>query len=299
MRLADFLAPERVVVPLRAGSVEAAILELARACTASGAVTDPEQLEQLIGSAWEKTTIGLSPVACLPHFRTRSVSNIVAALGVAPAPLKGLGGEIRLVVLVMAPPREAAIYLQTVAAFARSLARPDAVQAILAAPDSAAVLALPAFTDVKLEGQLLVRHLMTTRVVSVRPETPLGDAARLLLQHQVEALPVVGDTGVVLGMISNRELLRFLVPAYVQRVNTGEFRAARRSGDPKPADPRQLPVKEAMWRNVLCLSEDQPIADVAQLLANKDVDRFPVTRDGVLCGFLTRADIVRKIIGTT
>ena len=298
MKLADFLSPERVLVPLRAASLEEAILELARACVADGKVSDAAELEALIRTAWEDTTVVLGPTACLPHFRTRLVSAIVAAVGVAPAPLAGLGAETRIVLLVMAPPREAAMYLQTVAAFARTLALPGTAEEFLAAPNAAALLALPVLTDVKLEGRLLVRDLMTTNVVSIRPDTPLGDAARLLVRHQVEALPVVGENGEVLGMLSNRELLRFLVPAYIQRVNTGEFRAARRSGEAAPADPRQLPVREAMWRNVLCLSADQPIADVAQLLVNKDVDRVPVTRDGVLCGFLTRADIVRKIIGT-
>jgi CBS domain-containing protein len=52
-----------------------------------------------------------------------------------------------------------------------------------------------------------------------------------------------------------------------------------------------------MDRTVLCLAEDQTIADVAALMLAKEVDRFPVTRDGALVGFLTRGDIVRKLLG--
>jgi CBS domain-containing protein len=51
-----------------------------------------------------------------------------------------------------------------------------------------------------------------------------------------------------------------------------------------------------MDRSVLCLAEDQTVADVAALMLAKDVDRFPVTRDGALVGFLTRGDIIRKLL---
>jgi len=55
-------------------------------------------------------------------------------------------------------------------------------------------------------------------------------------------------------------------------------------------------VREVMDRSVLCLEEDQTIADVAALMLSKEVERFPVTRDGTLVGYLTRADIVRKLL---
>ncbi len=53
-----------------------------------------------------------------------------------------------------------------------------------------------------------------------------------------------------------------------------------------------------MTRQVLCVSPEQPLAEVASLMANKDVDRVPVVREGRLVGFLTRGDIVRKLIGS-
>ncbi len=62
------------------------------------------------------------------------------------------------------------------------------------------------------------------------------------------------------------------------------------------SDPRQIPVKEAMARTVLCLAEDQTLTDVATLMGSKDVDRFPVVREGKVIGFLTRADLIRRLI---
>ena len=46
------------------------------------------------------------------------------------------------------------------------------------------------------------------------------------------------------------------------------------------------------------VSPDQPLAEAASLMNNRNVDRVPVVKEGRLVGFLTRGDIVRKLIGS-
>jgi CBS domain-containing protein len=68
----------------------------------------------------------------------------------------------------------------------------------------------------------------------------------------------------------------------------------------RPAPPglgSERTVRDAMTRQVLCVAPEQPVAEVAALMSNKDVERVPVVREGRLVGFLTRGDIVRKLIG--
>ena len=131
------------------------------------------------------------------------------------------------------------------------------------------------------------------------PETPLGEVAHLMVERDVRALPVVDETGTLLGMVSHKELLKFLIPDYLQRTKSGEVRALTKSQIQRGStDPRQIPVREAMARSVLCLAEDQTLSDVASLMNSKDVDRFPVVREGKVVGFLTRADLIRRLIAT-
>jgi CBS domain-containing protein len=101
----------------------------------------------------------------------------------------------------------------------------------------------------------------------------------------------VGEGGEVVGLLSYRELLRQLAPGYVQRVTGGAPPAA-------PPDPRALRVRDVMARSVFCVSEDQTVADAAHLLTSRDVERVPVVAEGVLRGFLTRADLVRRLLGS-
>jgi CBS domain-containing protein len=50
-----------------------------------------------------------------------------------------------------------------------------------------------------------------------------------------------------------------------------------------------------MSRSVICVSEDQALAEVTAIMVSKDLERLPVTSEGKLTGFLTRGDILRKL----
>ena len=91
-------------------------------------------------------------------------------------------------------------------------------------------------------------------------------------------------------MLSERELMRHLLATEV--LSDGNSRHA------PPAMQSKKTVRDAMTRQVLCVAPEQPVAEVAALMTNKDVERVPVVREGRLVGFLTRGDIVRKLIGS-
>jgi CBS domain-containing protein len=254
----------------------------------------------VIRHTWPEDMVSVGEHAFLPHFRTEAVRGLVTAVGISATPIrweKDPHRTARVVIFIVAPMRDAALYLQVVGAFARTLANPDTVLALLAARTAEQVVALAALDAVELPSQLTVRDVMTAQAITVGPERTLGDVARLMVEHDIRALPVVDDGGSLIGMITHRELLRFLIPHFVQRTKTGEFHAPTRSQLQRgSADPQLIPAKEAMSRSVLCLAEEQTLADVANLMSSKDVDRFPVVREGVVVGFLTRADVVRRLI---
>ncbi len=302
MKLGDLLAPERVVVPLVAQNLREAGQVLVEALIASGLSGEPEQLRQVTADALPADAVTLGGQAYLIHFRTDAVKRLAVVLGVAQAPIarrrevQARRGA-RIVVLIVAPQKEAATYLQAASAFARTLGRREVVEALLRAKTPQEVLQAAPLADVGLPGQLMIRDFMTPKVLSVRPDQTLEFAARLMVAHGIPSLPVVSESGEVLGLVSHREVLRLLLPKYVKRVSTGEFLAPVRRDPADRREPATIPVRDAMDRSVLCISEDQTLADVASLMVNKDIDRFPVVREGVLVGFITRGDIVRRLFG--
>lgn len=295
MTLADLIRPDRVVVPLHGATLHDAGHALLDRLVDTGAICNPDRLARRADEARPEDLVGMGDRAFLLHYRSDAVAELAVALGTSAAPVsRELGDsdetqEARIVLFVVAPPRQAPLYLQVVGAFARLLSRADVVDAVLRAPDAAAVAALPAWEEVVLRDQLAVRDLMTERPRSVGPDTPLRDAALDMTRGGVAGLPVVEADGRVVGMLSQRELLQHLLTKYL----------ARGGGTAQPG-PGEQPrrVRDVMTRQVLCVSPDQPVAEVAAMMTNKDVDRVPVVRDGRLVGFLTRGDIVRKLIGS-
>jgi CBS domain-containing protein len=299
--LAELLDHRRVVVPLEARTVREATTKLARALARAGAVADEARLTEILKNEWPEDVVMVGGRAFLPHFRTDAVARLALAIGVAPQPICRANDPnrcARVVVLVVASAHEASEYLRAMSAVARALAADDVLEGLHAARTPEDVLALAGLRDAPVPAEVTVRDVMTSGAHTVTPDTTLAEAARVMLSHGVGAVPVAGPSGEVLGVLTDRHLLDHLLPLTVQALSTGRMKAVkRRTTRESPAAPGDVPVRDVMDRTVLCLAEDQTIADVAALMLAKDVDRFPVTREGTLVGFLTRGDIVRKLLG--
>jgi CBS domain-containing protein/mannitol/fructose-specific phosphotransferase system IIA component (Ntr-type) len=294
MKLRDFLAAERVVIPLVARTLpEAGAVLLERIIAAHG-VIDAYKLRRRAGEALPEDVVAMGDRAFLLHYRTDAVGQLLVAVGVAPAALcRSSNGEgeqcARIVLLLAAPPRQAARYLQVVGGFARLLRQQDVLTAIHAAESPAELVELNAFESYQLPEQLTVRDVMTDHPRTVLADTSLKEAAKTLVRTGLGALPVIDEERRVVGMVSEREVIRHLLTTQV--FSGADVRAAIAPGTPART------VRDVMSRQVMCVAPEQPIAEVASLMSNKDVDRVPVVREGRLVGFLTRGDIVRKLIG--
>lgn len=297
MRLIELLDRDRVVVPLDVTNLWDAADVLTATLAATGVLSDAERFRQLVPSALPRDVVTVGR-AFLLHLRSDVVRRLAAAVGVAPVPIKRHPDSeqaARIVLLLVAPPRESSAHLRALSVLARAMSRREVVDAILAAHGPDEVLAAVPLADLEIPGSLTVRDIMVARRLSLRPDTPLGEASQIMVAHRVDALPVVSEEDEVLGLVTHQELLKYLLPAYVKRESSGEFRAVRRSGT--AGDPHAIPVREVMDRSVLCVSEEQTLADVANMMVTRNIERFPVVREGQLVGFLTRGDIVRRLFG--
>jgi CBS domain-containing protein len=237
MKLRDFLAPERVVTPLEARTLEEATAILLERVLAAREVLDRYKLRKRAAEARGEDTVAMGDRAFLVHYRTDAVGQLLVSVGVARAPLcrsaRDEGEQCaRIVLLLAAPPRLAARYLQVVGGFARLLRQRDVLDAILTAPDPAALVGLEAFAAYQLPEQLTVRDVMTDHPRTVPADTPLREAARLLVRTGLGALPVVDDERHVLGMVSEREVIRHLLATQVfpGRTCAAPARPVRRRG---------------------------------------------------------------------
>ncbi|MBC7789662.1 MAG: CBS domain-containing protein [Anaerolineae bacterium] len=295
MKLSELIALERVIVPLESVTAAGAAEALVARLEATDVVQDPGKLRSRVAEERGEDIVAMGDRALLMHYRTDAVIDLVVALGTAPLPVKrDMGGgesmAARIVLVIVAPPRLAARYLQVLSAFARALSNPEVVEALLSANSAEELVRIPLLSEYSLPEQLTVRDIMTEGARTTTPDTPLREAANEIARAGINALPVVEEDGLLVGMLSERELMRHLLGSYLQGGHSP--RAA-----PGITNARRS-VREAMTRQVLCVAPEQPLAEVASIMTNKDVEGVPVVRDGRVVGFLTRGDIIRKLIGT-
>jgi len=295
VKLIDLLAADRILIDVAAETVRMAAQPLVHAIIESGRATDPDRLEALLAESLPNEAVTVGQQAFLLHFRTDAVERLTVALGVTAQPVHrehDASKEARIVLLLVAPAHEAVGAMRALATFAHALAREEVVSTMESATSPAEILAIADLVQADLAEELLVRDILRGRLVTAGPDTTLAAVADLMVKHRVPAVPIVSETNDVLGLVGYGEVLRYLVPHGKRR--SGEMLAGQDLSVPAAA---HRPVREVMDRSVLCLSDDQPVAEVADLMVNKRLERVPVVREGALVGVLSREDIVRRLFG--
>lgn len=141
-----------------------------------------------------------------------------------------------------------------------------------------------------------VEDLMTRDVITVRPETSIHAAARLMVDHGVSGLPVVDDAGALVGLITEGDLIVRQKPASrPKRWQLFLADTARLAREYQRAT--GLTVGEVMTQDLVSIAPDAPLAAVAALLEEHRIRRLPVVEDGVLVGVISRADLI-KVVAT-
>ncbi len=110
-----------------------------------------------------------------------------------------------------------------------------------------------------------IHDIMTPNVLTVSVDMTTENAARMLFARGVSGMPVVDDSGLLVGVVTEYDIIA-------------------RSGQT---------VGDIMTRDVVTVTEDSDAETVAAILTTRKVRRLPVVRDGRVIGIISRADLVR------
>jgi CBS domain-containing protein len=143
---------------------------------------------------------------------------------------------------------------------------------------------------------MLAIDVMVRDVVTVRPDTDVADAIKLLAEHDVSALPVLDTAGNLVGMLSEADLIHRVEigtekhrPWWVEAV-TGASTLAEEF-----AKSHGKNVGEVMSGGVISVSEDTPLSEIATVLERHRIKRVPVVKDGKLVGVVSRSNLIQAL----
>lgn len=142
---------------------------------------------------------------------------------------------------------------------------------------------------------------MQTDLLTVTPETPLLDVQRMFAEEEIHGAPVVSEDGVVCGVVSTLDLVRAgrdsdrgtaASIAYFRedQMSAAVMECAVEGGYDK------LTVGDVMTRELVTVTPDTPVAEVAHAMRNQRIHRVLVLEGRELVGVVTSFDLLRAFI---
>lgn len=136
---------------------------------------------------------------------------------------------------------------------------------------------------------MLVQEWMTKDVITIPPDTSMMKASRLMKDKKIRRLPVVDDTGRVVGIISDRDV-KEASPSKATTLDMHELYYLL----------SELKVKDIMTKNPICARENDSVEGVALLMMERGFGGMPVVDDGnSITGIITESDIFRVLVTIT
>jgi len=121
-----------------------------------------------------------------------------------------------------------------------------------------------------------VKDYMAANVITFKPDTDIMDAVRTLVEKRISGAPVIDNRGNIIGMLSEKDCLEVLLQASYFGERGGK-------------------VSEFMSRSVKTVNLDDSLVDVAKMFLKDPFKRYPVMRDNVLVGQISRADVLKAL----
>lgn len=131
---------------------------------------------------------------------------------------------------------------------------------------------------------LLAKQVMTSPVITFKSKDSIEKALTLFQSQQLRHIPVVNKDGVVLGIVSDRDILRHLSGI------SGDYKQH------KTLVGTHDHVDQLMTTRVLTASIDTDIRYIARLFVEQRVGAMPIVIDGKLTGIITRSDLLNAIM---
>jgi CBS domain-containing protein len=144
---------------------------------------------------------------------------------------------------------------------------------------------------------MLARDVMTSPVITVTPDTPVAAVATVLLENRISAVPVLDADGRMTGIVSEGDLLR-RADAQTERRRPQwlELLLDRNVTAADFVKTHGNLARDVMTHDVLTVSPDTELSEIASLLERRRIKRVPVVDQGKVVGIVSRANLLRGLV---
>ncbi len=142
-----------------------------------------------------------------------------------------------------------------------------------------------------------VREIMTRDLTAVERDVPVRELIFVLDNAEMPNVPVVDEEGVLIGFISEKDLIRAALPGYFEMLHSASFIPDMNQLTRKLGEIADEPLEKYMRTEVLSVTEEDDDLRAADLIIREGVKNLPVVDgQGRLVGRVRRIDLLRHFL---
>ena len=132
---------------------------------------------------------------------------------------------------------------------------------------------------------MYVKDRMSSPARTITPDTPFDKSIKVMRQHNIRRLPVVDESGHLVGIVSERDLLQ-ASPSQATSLDIWEITYLL----------TELKVSSIMSHPVITVTPDSPIQDAARIMIEQKIGGLPVVEGQQVVGVITETDIFKAFV---
>ena len=144
------------------------------------------------------------------------------------------------------------------------------------------------------------KDIMTKDVITVQPETEIVQAAKLLLEHHINGLPVVDKEGRMKGIICQSDLVvqqrKIPLPSFFIMLDSFIPLTSSKTIKKELQKMSAITVKDAMTPDPITVGPETGLEDIATLMVKHKIHTLPVLDQGRIVGVIGKEDILRTLM---
>ena len=234
-------------------------------------------------------------------------SDFIIAVATIKNKLEGeIGGtnqtdDIKVVFLIISDVLKNKNLLKTMSVISKiGLKQPEVIEKIKKSNSPKEIYELLAANDIELEHKIIAEDVLSPEIRPAKENDTLEEIAKRLILEQKSALPVLTENGILLGEITERELIGFGMPEHLSLMSDLNFLTVGEPFEEYLINESTMTIKDIYRKDIkhLLIDKDTPIMEICFKMVYKGMHRLYVVnpKNNKYLGIINRSDIIKKVL---
>ena len=243
----------------------------------------------------------------LPHTRMIDFSDFIIAVATVKGKIvSDIGGtnqkdEIKVVFLIVSDVLKNKNLLKAMSVISKiGLKQPEVIEKIKKSNSPKEIYELLAANDIEIEHKIIAEDVLSPEIRPAKENDTLEEIAKRLILEQKSALPVLTEEGILLGEITERELIGFGMPKHLSLMSDLNFLTVGEPFEEYLINESTMTIKDIYRKDIkhLMIDKDTPIMEICFKMVYKGMHRLYVVnpKNNKYLGIINRSDIIKKVL---